>query len=107
MEVPRGIRFSRGWELRGRRILEGGKQRQVRRGVPEGGQARSMEVVLKVGGLNLGVLGGSPGLGPHCHQHHQKDSTEPTIFAQWATLVLIPHDNPQDGCEFFTCLMLC
>ena len=62
MEVPRGIRFSRGWGLRGRRILEGGEQRQVRRGVPEGGQARSMEVVLKVGGLNLGVLGGSPGL---------------------------------------------
>lgn len=33
----------------------------MRRGVPEGGQARSMEVILKVGGLNLGVLGGSPG----------------------------------------------
>lgn len=38
------------------------EQRQVRRGVPEGGQARSMEVVLKAEGLNLGVLGGSPGL---------------------------------------------
>ena len=28
----------------------------MRRGVPEGGQARSMEVILKVGGLNLGGL---------------------------------------------------
>lgn len=38
------------------------EERQVRRGVPEGGQARSMEVVLKAEGLNLGILGGSPGL---------------------------------------------
>jgi len=62
MEVPRGIRFSRGWGLQreedsGRWRIEAGEE-----GVPEGGQARSMEVVLKVGRLNLGVLGGSPGL---------------------------------------------
>lgn len=47
---------------RGRRILEGGEQRHEE-GVPEGGQARSMEVILKVGGAQPGGGGlrSSPG----------------------------------------------